>query len=117
MSQIANGDLDVNEVATLSRYAWALGARMRIIFDYGSDLRQIAEALSGLSSERSVVGQLAVISAHDGLLRPSELVKRPRRRVAVDGGQVVSIAQRLARTTQVIGGSPPRLSPRRRPGR
>jgi DNA-binding XRE family transcriptional regulator len=42
ISQIENGDLDVNEVATLSRYAKALGARMRIIFDYGSDLRQIA---------------------------------------------------------------------------
>jgi transcriptional regulator with XRE-family HTH domain len=42
VSQIENSDLDVNEVATLSRYARALGARMRIIFDYGSDLRQIA---------------------------------------------------------------------------
>lgn len=41
ISQIENGDLDVNEVATLSRYAQALGARMRIIFDYGNDLRQI----------------------------------------------------------------------------
>lgn len=41
VSQIENGDLDVNEVATLSRYAQALGARMRIIFDYGNDLRQI----------------------------------------------------------------------------
>ena len=38
VSQIENGDL----VATLSRYARALGARMRIIFDYGDDLRQIA---------------------------------------------------------------------------
>jgi hypothetical protein len=34
--------LDVNEVATLSRYAQALGAEMRIIFDYGNYLRQIA---------------------------------------------------------------------------
>jgi DNA-binding XRE family transcriptional regulator len=42
ISQIENGDLDVNEVATLNRYAQALGARMRIIFDYGNDLRQIA---------------------------------------------------------------------------
>ncbi|GAA1370650.1 helix-turn-helix domain-containing protein [Catellatospora chokoriensis] len=42
VSQIENGDLDANEVATLSRYAQALGARMRIIFDYGDDLRQIA---------------------------------------------------------------------------
>ncbi|MFI5911140.1 type II toxin-antitoxin system RelE/ParE family toxin [Dactylosporangium sp. NPDC051541] len=42
VSQIENGDLDVNEVATLSRYAQALGARLRIIFDYGDDLRQIA---------------------------------------------------------------------------
>jgi DNA-binding XRE family transcriptional regulator len=42
VSQIENGDLDVNEVATLSRYARALGARLRIIFDYGNDLRQIA---------------------------------------------------------------------------
>ena len=42
ISQIENGDLDVNEVATLSRYAQALGARMRIIFDYGNDMRQIA---------------------------------------------------------------------------
>jgi DNA-binding XRE family transcriptional regulator len=42
VSQIENGDLDVNEVATLSRYAQALGARLRIIFDYGNDLRQIA---------------------------------------------------------------------------
>jgi DNA-binding XRE family transcriptional regulator len=42
ISQIENGDLDVNEVATLSRYAQALGARLRIIFDYGNDLRQIA---------------------------------------------------------------------------
>lgn len=42
VSQIENGDLDVNEVATLSRYAAALGARLRIIFDYGNDLRQIA---------------------------------------------------------------------------
>lgn len=42
VSQIENGDLDVNEVATLGRYAQALGARMRIIFDYGGDLRQIA---------------------------------------------------------------------------
>lgn len=41
VSQIENG-VDVNEVATLSRYARALGARMRIIFDYGNDLRQIA---------------------------------------------------------------------------
>jgi len=42
VSQIENGDLDVNEVATLSRYAQALGARLRIILDYGNDLRQIA---------------------------------------------------------------------------
>ena len=42
ISQIENGDLDTNEVATLSRYAQALGARMRIIFDYGNELRQIA---------------------------------------------------------------------------
>ena len=42
ISQIENGDLDVNEVATLGRYARALGARMRIIFVYGNDLRQIA---------------------------------------------------------------------------
>ncbi len=42
VSQIENGDLDVNEVATLARYAQALGARMRIIFDYGTDIRQIA---------------------------------------------------------------------------
>src|SRR5258705_11499407 len=42
VSQIENGDLDVNEVATLARYAQALGARMRIIFDYGTDMRQIA---------------------------------------------------------------------------
>ncbi len=42
VSQIENGDLEVNEVATLSRYARALGARMRIIFDYGDDLRRIA---------------------------------------------------------------------------
>jgi len=41
VSQIENGDLEVNEVATLSRYARALGARMRIIFDYGNDLRKI----------------------------------------------------------------------------
>ncbi|WP_433311655.1 helix-turn-helix domain-containing protein [Micromonospora sp. CA-269861] len=42
VSQIENGDLEANEVATLSRCARALGARMRIIFGYGSDLRQIA---------------------------------------------------------------------------
>lgn len=42
ISQIENGDLDVNEVATLARYAQAVGARMRIIFDYGTDMRQIA---------------------------------------------------------------------------
>jgi DNA-binding XRE family transcriptional regulator len=42
ISQIENGDLDVNEVATLNRYAQALGARMRILFDYGDDIRQIA---------------------------------------------------------------------------
>jgi Predicted transcriptional regulators len=42
ISQIENGDLDANEVTTLSRYAQALGARLRIIFDYGNDLRQIA---------------------------------------------------------------------------
>jgi DNA-binding XRE family transcriptional regulator len=42
VSQIENGALDVNEVATLSRYAKALGARLRIILDYGDDLRQIA---------------------------------------------------------------------------
>lgn len=42
VSQIENGDLDVNEVATLGRYAQALGAKLRIIFDYGTDLRQIA---------------------------------------------------------------------------
>ncbi|MFC0003018.1 helix-turn-helix domain-containing protein [Micromonospora siamensis] len=42
ISQIENGDLDVNEVATLARYAEALGAKLRIIFDYGNDIRQIA---------------------------------------------------------------------------
>jgi DNA-binding XRE family transcriptional regulator len=42
VSQIENGDLDVNEIATLSRYGRALGAWMRIIFDYSKDLRQIA---------------------------------------------------------------------------
>ena len=42
VSQIENGDLDVNEVATLARYAQALGAKLRIILDYGNDLRQIA---------------------------------------------------------------------------
>jgi hypothetical protein len=42
VSQIENGDLDVNEIATSSRYGRALGAWMRIIFDYSKDLRQIA---------------------------------------------------------------------------
>lgn len=42
VSQIENGDLDANEVATPSRYARALGARLRIIFDYGNELHQIA---------------------------------------------------------------------------
>jgi DNA-binding XRE family transcriptional regulator len=42
VSQIENGDLAVTEVATLARYAQALGAKLRIIFDYGTDLRQIA---------------------------------------------------------------------------
>ncbi|WP_051054514.1 helix-turn-helix domain-containing protein [Frankia sp. QA3] len=42
MSQIENGDLEVDEVATLSRYARALDARLRIVFGYGNDLRQIA---------------------------------------------------------------------------
>jgi transcriptional regulator with XRE-family HTH domain len=42
VSQIENGDLGVNEVATLSRYAQALGARMRILLDYGHDPHQIA---------------------------------------------------------------------------
>ena len=42
VSQIENGDLDVNEVATLARYAQALGAKLRIILDYGNELRQIA---------------------------------------------------------------------------
>ena len=42
ISQIENGHLDANEVATLSRYARALGARLRIIFDYGNELHQIA---------------------------------------------------------------------------
>jgi transcriptional regulator with XRE-family HTH domain len=66
VSQIENGDLDVNEVATLSRYARALGARMRIIFDYGSDLRQIPEALSGLIlSARSAAGWLSSVLTLD----------------------------------------------------
>ncbi|GAB2935453.1 hypothetical protein GCM10027280_24090 [Micromonospora polyrhachis] len=42
VSRIENGALGANEVATLGRYARALGVRMRIIFDYGGDLRQIA---------------------------------------------------------------------------
>lgn len=42
VSQIENGDLEVNEVATLARYARALGAKLRIMLDYGSDLHQIA---------------------------------------------------------------------------
>lgn len=42
VSQIENGDLEANEIATLSRYAHALGAKLRVIFDYGDDLRQIA---------------------------------------------------------------------------
>jgi DNA-binding XRE family transcriptional regulator len=42
VSQIENGDLEVNEVATLARYAQALGGRLRIMFDYGSDMRQVA---------------------------------------------------------------------------
>jgi len=42
VSQIENAGIDAKEVDTLSRYAKALGARMRIIFDYGNDLRQIA---------------------------------------------------------------------------
>jgi hypothetical protein len=42
ISQIENGDLDVNEVATPEPVRGALGARTRIIFDYGNDLRQIA---------------------------------------------------------------------------
>lgn len=46
VSQIENGDLDVNEVATLSRYARALGARMCIIFDYGAG-RGAAAAFAG----------------------------------------------------------------------
>jgi hypothetical protein len=37
-----NGGLEVNKVSTLIRYAQASGARMRIIFDHGNDLRQIA---------------------------------------------------------------------------
>jgi len=42
VSQIENGDLEANEVATLGRYARALGARLRIVFDYGNELHQIA---------------------------------------------------------------------------
>lgn len=42
VSQIENGDLEVNEVTTLARYAQALGGRLRIMFDYGSDMRQVA---------------------------------------------------------------------------
>jgi DNA-binding XRE family transcriptional regulator len=42
VSQIENGDLEVNEVATLSRYAQALGGRLRIMFDYGTEMHQVA---------------------------------------------------------------------------
>jgi DNA-binding XRE family transcriptional regulator len=42
VSQIENGDLDVNEVSTLGRYAQALGAKLRIMFDYGAEMRQIS---------------------------------------------------------------------------
>lgn len=42
VSQIENGDLDVNEVATLGRYARALGGKLRIMFDYGTEMRQVA---------------------------------------------------------------------------
>jgi hypothetical protein len=43
---VEHGELDVNEVATLSRYARALGARLRIIFDYDNDLGQVARPAS-----------------------------------------------------------------------
>jgi len=55
VSQIENGDLDANEVATLGRYARALGARMRIIFDYGNDLHQIAHRPPWLASSSAKV--------------------------------------------------------------
>jgi len=42
VSQIENGDLDINEVATLSRYAQALGGKLRVMFDYGTEMRQVA---------------------------------------------------------------------------
>jgi hypothetical protein len=42
VSLIENGELDANEAATLSRYARSLGTWLRIIFDYGNGLRQIA---------------------------------------------------------------------------
>jgi hypothetical protein len=45
IAELEQGDTVEREVATpgaLGRYTRALGVRMRIIFDYGSDLRQIA---------------------------------------------------------------------------
>ncbi|WP_426514501.1 helix-turn-helix domain-containing protein [Dactylosporangium sp. McL0621] len=83
VSQIENGDLDVNEVATLSRYAQALGARMRIIFDYGNDLRQIAQ--SGDSGRWSIRGAWVTCRTPTG--RPGGTAGRrgPARRTAALG--------------------------------
>lgn len=55
VSQIENGDLDANEVATLSRYARALGARMRIICDYGTTFGRSPNRLTECSSGTSRV--------------------------------------------------------------
>jgi len=44
VSQIASGDLESDEVATLSRDAQALGFRLRIIFHYGSERQRVSRA-------------------------------------------------------------------------
>jgi DNA-binding XRE family transcriptional regulator len=43
VSQIENGQLAESEVETLSRYAAALGGRLRLVFDFGDELIQISE--------------------------------------------------------------------------
>jgi len=111
VSQIENGDLDANEVATLSRYARALGARMRIIFDYGNDLRQIAEPGAAAPTRRIGLSNLALSSAQRRLSRRHDAdarchVHRPSRRprILMGEGELSAAFRALARDAAVPKG-------------
>jgi hypothetical protein len=70
---------------SVSRYARALGARMRIIFDYGYDLRQIAQPTSRPNGSGGLIE--TYLAAATWPFAPAAGRRRPSGRIRILVGQ------------------------------